>query len=122
VFQSTQLNSTGSSLLRIRLSVSRSGEGKEVFNDLSINLGSTNVLAEMISDADFQQITYSGLPATKAQFSSITLGTRNYANVLAAYRDTTVNKQPGIYQIYFAKNVGLIGYAEYPSKKLWVKQ
>ena len=102
--------------------MTRNGDGPEIFNDVSINLGDNFALAEMVHDTGFLRINFSGLAVAYSRHATLLLGNRSYNNVIATTRDTIINKQPGMYQLYFSKNTGLIGYAVYPSRKLWVKQ
>ena len=54
--------------------------------------------------------------------NTILLDNKSFSNVVEATRDTLDKKKAGIYKIYLAKQQGVVGYVEYPSLKLWVKQ
>lgn len=74
------------------------------------------------SDTDFKTVTINGPEASVQLATSLTLGNRTFTNLVLATRDTTPGKVTGIYKIYYTKTEGLVGYAEYPSLKTWVKQ
>ena len=55
-------------------------------------------------------------------FSSYSLGSKTFSKVQQLTRDTAVIKTIGVYRVWLAKDIGLIGYEEYPSKNLYIKQ
>jgi hypothetical protein len=115
VFASTETDSAGQSRFGVVLSVSDYGREAQVM------VNRTYLMFENIQDTGFQFVTIQQFPARLQYLSSLTLGTRNIANVISATRDTAM-KLSGIFKIYYTKTEGIVGYAEYPSLKTWVKQ
>jgi hypothetical protein len=62
------------------------------------------------------------IPVAIQYFPTVNLSGKNFSNVAQAFRDTTNVKRPGIYKIYIAKNAGIVGYEEFPSRSLFVLQ
>ena len=52
---------------------------------------------------------------------SMSIGGRTFNQVQLIQTDTSI-KASGAYKMYFAKNMGLIAYEEYPSHQLWIRQ
>ena len=85
---------------------------------IALSVHDLEIVADNISDTGFVFLN----PKINTAFSSsITIAGRTFLNVQRLQADTSV-KGPNIYKIYFAKNLGLVAYEEYPSKKVWVRQ
>lgn len=68
------------------------------------------------------QVSLDGRNAIIKLLATVTLGNRRFANVVEATVDTTSGQTAGLYQLYYARGEGLVGYSEYPSQKTWIKQ
>ena len=88
----------------------------------SLYIDRTSVYFMDLKDTAFLQVTIMGRATVKENFATLNLINRSFTNVIAATRDTSIEKSTGIYKIYYAKSKGIIGYSEYPSLKTWVKQ
>jgi hypothetical protein len=77
-----------------------------------------NVTATTLGTARFNYST----PMTIQYFSTLNIGSRTFNDAAVASRDTVSDKSAGIYKLYIAKNQGVVGYEELPSRSLYVLQ
>lgn len=114
IFESVQLDTSRRPRFNLRLS--RSSYGDQV----NFYLKKTSV-DFTVSDTSILQATINGKYAFKTELGTTMIGNQTYPNV-QLYKIDTTELRPGLFQIYYSKPVGIIGYAEYPSLKQWVKQ
>jgi hypothetical protein len=90
---------------------------------LSINLKSILITAREIKDTGIvlYQNTTTRFNMTR-YFSTYALNGKSYSNVQIITRDTAADKTLDIYKVLIAKGTGILGYEEYPSLELWLKQ
>lgn len=73
-----------------------------------------------VSDTSIIQATINGKNALNTQLGTTIIGNQSYPNV-QLYKIDTTELRAGIYQVYYSKPHGIIGYKEYPSLKQWAK-
>lgn len=116
LFESEERDSAGQKIFTLTLS------GNDYQHSADLRLKQTSVSFYAYADTGFAGIAIHNFNAILKRLPTVQIGNRNFTDVTFAARDTSVAKVMGIYQIYYAKNEGLVGYAEYPSLKTWVKQ
>ena len=91
------------------------------FKNLQLSVNNFLVNGSDINDSGIviKSLEY---PVKSSYFNSLSLGGKVFSNVQALENDTVIFKNPGVYKIWLAKNMGVIGYEEYPSLTIWVKQ
>lgn len=94
----------------------------ETQSSATLYLSKQNVSFFAQSDTGFQRVEINGYPALLSRRASVNLGGRIFTNLTIAQRDTTGTKVTGLYAVYHTQSEGIVGYAEYPSLKTWVKQ
>ncbi len=109
---------------RVQQSIDQYTSSQSLYTYLQVK----NFLAEGAGFADTglikdPSIGNYGNVTTSFQLSLILAG-KTFNNVQAIQIDTTNGKISSgkVYKIYIAKNIGLVGYQNYPSNNLWVKQ
>ena len=116
VFESDERDSGGQKLFSLMLS------GNSYQHSADLRLKQNNLSFFAYTDTAFAGIAINNVNTTLKRFPTAQIGTRNFIDVTIATRDTSSLKTTGIFEIYYAKGEGLVGYAEYPSLKTWVKQ
>jgi hypothetical protein len=80
---------------------------------------------------EFQNATSTSLGEARFNYSTsmaiqyvpvLNIGSRSFNDAAIVSRDTNTNKSAGIYKLYIAKNQGIVGYEEIPSRSLFVLQ
>lgn len=89
-----------------------------------IKLYGAYIFSSTVNDAGFvlAPTSFRNTLTVSKFFNSYTLNGNNYSNVQVIARDTMANHVNDIYKIILAKNQGIIGFEEYPSLALWVKE
>lgn len=115
-FLSLEQDSAAQALFRLML------DNNPGFSSANLYLGRQYATFYAQSDTAFYRIEINGYPALLSRQASLNLGSRTFANVTVARRDTSATKITGLYAVYHTKSEGIIAYTEYPSLKTWVKQ
>ena len=116
VFQSKETDSFKRSKAIIELLSRR--EGRSV----RITIDGNNLDIFGFSASGTGQLTSGGRIMVPRLIPQITLGNKTFLNVMEAVGDTSLSNSAGFYKVYYAKDLGLISYTEYPSLITWVKQ
>ena len=98
------------------------GTGNEVFQQISFSFANKGFSARSIVDTGFiLNDNYAQLATTKFD-TQLTLGSKTFLNTQTVLIDTSKNKQPGAYKFYFARDIGLVAWENYPDKTVWIKE
>lgn len=100
---------------RMKLSVSFSKE--YAGNTLYVSLYGFLITGALVA-ADSLAVPY---PLSSAVLPTATINGQMFSRVLQVQRDTAMIKDTGIYKVWFAKGMGLVGYEHYPSREQWAK-
>ncbi len=90
----------------------------ETAKQIQLRLKDFNALASDIKDTGF---VFRTVGISTRFIGSLSLNGKSFVNVQLIEADTNT-KTPGVYKLYFARSKGLIGYEEFPSHELWVRQ
>lgn len=88
----------------------------------NLNIKGLSLAWENISDTGVTISGYSGGEAHSLFQPSITIGNNFYYNVQVITPNETGKTSSGIANLYIALYQGIIGFEEYPSGQLWIKQ
>jgi hypothetical protein len=119
-FQSLQTDSSNRSLFSISFETSTS-TGNVLSRWVYLRLKNNQINFQNLTNTGFGQVTINSRVSDLQHFSTLTIGNKTYSDVISARIDTS-SHPPGIYQVYFSINKGLLGYADYTSARVWVKQ
>ena len=97
-------------------------EGANFPGSADITLAKTFINFQMVTKDSVTSIIFGNSITMVQRSTSLQLDNKTFADVYEARRDTTDNKNAGVYKVYIARQQGLVAYGEYPSLKLWVKQ
>ena len=118
-FTSTEADSSGF-LFSANLQ-SSTNSSNTVFRSASIDIKGV-LISTQVEDTGFMSVAINALNASVQHLPAITLGNRTFSNVIVASLDTSSQKIPNIYKVYFSKGQGLVGYSEYLTATTWVRQ
>lgn len=88
----------------------------------NFNFKGLSLAWQNIQDTGITISVYSGGIAYTSFQASTTLGGVLYTNVQIITPDESGKKSSGIANLYLAKTRGVVGFEEYPSGQLWIKQ
>ncbi|HVF96486.1 MAG TPA: hypothetical protein VM871_04160 [Flavisolibacter sp.] len=116
VFESDEQEPNGQRSFRLVLR----GSGSQHLADMQLKQSSFSFYA--YADTGFASVNINSAMTTLKYLPVLQIGNRSFTDVTVAVRDTIGTKAPGIYQLYYTRREALVGYADYPSLKTWVKQ
>lgn len=118
-------NMQGNDFQKLTINASKKdpvGNGQGTFSNIYVSMGTTGFGTISLADTGFVKSELLQTSLTTKFNSSLVIGTKTFSNVQLIQFDTAVYKQAGIYKFYFARNEGLVGWENYPSKTLWIKE
>lgn len=118
-------NVQGNNFQKLTINASKTdptGSGQGKLSNIYISMGVTGFGTPSLSDTGFVKSESLQSPIITRFNSSLTIGTKTFSNVQLIQLDTLINKQAGAYKFYFARNVGLVAWENYPDKTLWIKE
>jgi hypothetical protein len=117
VFKSNETDSSG----RSKFYISLQKDDGIIFKSASILIDNTSISFFDLADTGFVSVSITNRNAFKEKLSTTTISNKTFTNVVSAKIDTT-NLKSGIYQVYYSRQKGIVGFTEYPSLKQWALQ
>ncbi len=118
-------NMQGNNFQKLSITASKTdptGSGQGKLSSIYVSMGVTSFGTPSFSDTGFVKSESLQSPITTKFNSSLVIGAKTFLNVQLIQLDTSTNKQAGVYKFYFARNIGLVAWENYPDKTLWIKE
>ena len=118
-------NMQGNDFQKLNITASKTdatGNGQATLSNIYVSMGTIGFGTPSLADTGFvKSASLQSLITTKFN-SSLVIGTKTFLNIQLIQLDTLLYKQAGVYKFYFARNVGLVAWENYPDKTLWIKE